>query len=82
MRTTGWLLVALLGAAPACGGEASTPELCDEACRIWDACTGLDNWYSYEICMADCRNEGDWNGGYVGCLREHSSCVALEANCG
>jgi hypothetical protein len=65
-----------------CGGEASTPELCDEACRRWDACTGSDNWYPYDQCMTECERDGDWDRGYVDCLKEHSSCIAMEQNCG
>ncbi|MEM1025194.1 MAG: hypothetical protein AAGD10_02600 [Myxococcota bacterium] len=65
-----------------CGGEASTPELCDEACRQWDNCEGQENWYSYEICRPDCESEGDWDEGYVDCLRNQRTCFEMEAQCG
>lgn len=83
MRTLHILLTAaVLCAAPACGGDASTPELCDEACRVWDACTGQAGWYPYATCMTDCRAEGDWDQGYVDCVKRYTSCEDLERECG
>lgn len=73
-------LLLLLGGA-ACG-DASTPELCDEACRIWDSCEGPEGWYPYLTCVSECRDEGDWGGGYVDCLRDHQTCADLELHCG
>ncbi|MCB9650516.1 MAG: hypothetical protein H6730_28590 [Deltaproteobacteria bacterium] len=77
----GWAaLLALLGVFGC--GESSSPELCDEACQLWDACVGADDWYTYEVCIVDCRAEGDWRNSYVDCLREHSTCTDMELYCG
>ena len=81
MRKLIWLGVLVFAAA--CGStEASTPDLCERACEAWDACTGADNWYPYDTCMSDCQSDGDWDTGYVECLESHSTCQAMEADCG
>lgn len=73
-------VAALLGVL-ACGGETSSPEVCEEACRTWDACIGADDWYPYEQCAAACRAEGDWDQSYVDCLKSYSSCTDMEGSC-
>ncbi len=40
---------------------------CEEACRIWEQC----GW-SYEVCTSECRDEGDWCGSYIDCIRGKS----------
>ena len=65
-----------------CGGEGSTPEQCDTACRRWDTCEGSPGWYPYATCYQDCEQEGDWDDTYVGCLGQYSTCVDMERNCG
>ena len=54
----------LVLAAANCTGESKSSECCDEACRIWAAC----GWSS-DVCLAECRADGDWCGGYIDCIR-------------
>lgn len=74
---TGLACLALAG----CGG-GSSPEQCDEACQLWDACTGAENFYPYEVCYPECEAEGDWDDGYIDCLRQFESCFDMEMTCG
>lgn len=77
------LILTLVAFAVGCGGgDSSTPELCQQACERWAACTGSPGYYPMDVCMPDCQAEGDWDSSYVECLQNNSSCADMEANCG
>jgi hypothetical protein len=59
------LAAAILLTITSCGGSSETTEWCQDACKIWNECTG---WDSGE-CMAECRADGDWDAEYLACLR-------------
>jgi hypothetical protein len=59
------LVAVVLLTIPACGGSSDTVEFCDDACRIWNECTGWDTGQ----CLSECRAEKDWDATYLACLR-------------
>ena len=64
----------------ACG--KSTDDICDRACEIWDNC-GDPNWYPYDECYEECKDDGDWSKTYLKCLQTFDdSCQSLEESCG
>ncbi|HTS78990.1 MAG TPA: hypothetical protein VMH40_00200 [Myxococcaceae bacterium] len=76
MRRTPWGLFAVAALlAGGCGG-GSTTQFCDPACQIWKDCGTWD----YNACMSDCKTAGNWDQGYVNCLKA-ATCTTLNT-CG
>ena len=70
LRSAAILLLAILS----CSKSNTTVEFCNEACTIWRDCTGWD----FATCTSECRAEGDWDAGYLSCLRSRN-CNDLSA---
>jgi hypothetical protein len=74
----GFALAVAVGAACA----KSTDDICDAACEIWDNC-GDPDWYPYDLCYDECKDDGDWSKTYLECLQTFDdSCQSLEDVCG
>ena len=76
MRNTAFFLffALIFGFAVGCG---SIDNRCDRACAVWETECGYTD-YTYDICFADCKADGDWGPIYVSCLEDANDCGDVE----